>query len=140
MITAMVLSRRTGVSLHTIRHYTRIGLLKPSRHPRNNYKIYQPSDENRLRFICTAKEFGFSLKEIAQILDESQKGESSCPLVKEIILRHIESNSRKIKEMKRTQKQMEKAFGEWAEVKNGVPDGDAVRRLVESVAGADKSG
>lgn len=135
MVTAIILSRRSGVSLHTVRHYTNIGLLKPSRHPRNNYKIYQPSDEIRLRFICAAKDFGFSLAEITEILDGSQKGESSCPSVKEIILRHLETNQPKIIRMKRAQEQMEKAFGEWAEMKNSVPDGNAVRRLIESVAG-----
>ena len=51
MITAMVLAKRSEVSLHTVRHYTRIGLLKPARHPHNDYKIYQPSDEIRIRFI-----------------------------------------------------------------------------------------
>lgn len=140
MITAIVLARRSGVSLYAIRHYTRIGLLKPECHPHNNYKIYQPSDEIRLRFICAAKEFGFSLSETAEILNESKKGKSSCPLVKEIILRHIEANRRRIKQMKKTQKQMETALGEWDLMKNAVPDGGAVRRLIESVAEVTETG
>ncbi len=76
------------------------------------------------------------MAEIAQILDEPGNGESPFPLVKEIVSRHVEANRRKLKEMKRGQKQMEKAFGEWSEMKNGVPDGNAVRRLVETVAGS----
>lgn len=134
MITAMVLARRSDASLHTVRHYTRIGLLKPSRHPGNDYKIYQPSDEVRLRFICAVKDFGFTLAEIARILDEAQKGSRACPQVKEIVSRRLEENRRRLKEMKRAQKQMEKALGEWSLMKDAVPDGDALRRLVESVA------
>ncbi len=51
MITASVLAKKTDVPIHTVRHYTKIGLLKPSRDSRNNYKIYQPDDVILLRFI-----------------------------------------------------------------------------------------
>jgi DNA-binding transcriptional MerR regulator len=134
MITATVLARRSGVSLHTVRHYTRIGLLKPARDASNGYKIYQPSDEIRLRFICAVKDFGFTLAEIAQILEEAQKGNRTCPQVKEIVSRRVSENRRRLKEMKKAQKQMEKALDEWAKTKTGEPDGAAIRRLVESVA------
>ena len=134
MITAVILARRNGESLHTVRHYTRIGLLKPTRNPDNNYKIYDPSDEIRLRFICAVKEFGLSLNEIALILDESLTGKSPCPRVKEIISRHVEENRHRIKEMKQTQKHMEKALSEWSDPNVAGPDGDSVKRLVESLA------
>ena len=50
MMTATILAKQTDVSLYTVRHYTRIGLLKPSRNSNNNYKVYQPSDATRLHF------------------------------------------------------------------------------------------
>ena len=134
MITAMILAKRSDASLHTVRHYTRIGLLKPARHPNNDYKIYQPSDEIRLRFISAVKEFGFSLAEIARILDEAENGERPCPQVKEIVSRLVAENRRKISAMKKVHKKMEAALDEWAATGTGEPDGDAVRRLVESVA------
>lgn len=140
IITAMVLARKSNVSLHTVRHYTRLGLLRPARHTGNGYKIYQPSDELRLRFITAVKDFGFSLKEIAQILDFAEKGEVSCPQVKEIVSRRVSENRQRIKEMKRAQKQMEKAIGEWSSCEDVQPDGDALRRLVESVAKVADSG
>lgn len=140
IITAMVLARKSSVSLHTVRHYTRIGLLQPTRHTGNGYKIYQPSDESRLRFITAVKDFGFSLAEIAQILDAAEKGDASCPQVKEIISRRVSENRQRIKEMKRAQKQMEKAIGEWSSREDVQPDGNALRRLVESVAKAADSG
>lgn len=140
MITAMVLAKRSEVSLHTVRHYTRIGLLKPARHPHNDYKIYQPSDEIRLRFVCAVKELGFSLAEVARILDEAEKGERPCPQVKEIVSRRVAENRRKLAEMKKAQKKMEDALGEWSAMETGVPDGDSVRRLVESVTQSRDSG
>lgn len=134
MITATVLAKRSGVSLHTVRHYTRIGLLKPARHPHNDYKIYQPSDEIRLRFISAVKEFGFSLAEIAQILDEAENGERPCPQVKEIVSRLVAENRRKLTTIRKAHQKMEAALGEWSATGTGEPNGDSVRRLVESVA------
>ncbi len=133
MITANVLAKKSDVSLYTVRHYTRIGLLKPSRNLLNGYKVYQPSDATRLRFIQSAKNLGFSLSEIANILDKAKHGNSPCPLVREIIVRRIEENRRKIKEMQRLQRKMENAVKEWAKMQNSMPDGTSVCHLIESV-------
>ncbi|MGI9034483.1 MAG: MerR family DNA-binding protein [Pyrinomonadaceae bacterium] len=133
-MTPTVLAKRADVPLFTVRHYTRIGLLKPARDSRNGYKIYQLSDEIRLRFIVAAKELGFTLAEIAEILDQAKEGNSPCPMVREIVTRRIEENRRKIAEMKKLQKKMEKALISWASMKNAMPDGRSVCLLIESVA------
>jgi DNA-binding transcriptional MerR regulator len=134
MITANILAKKSNVSLFTVRHYTRIGLLKPSRNTSNGYKIYQPSDTTRLRLIVAAKALGFTLHEIAEILDEAVRGNSPCPLVREIIERRIEENRRKIEELKKLQKKMENALKDWKQMDNSMPNGDSVCHLIESVA------
>ncbi len=136
MMTATVLAKQADVSLFTVRHYTRIGLLKPARNTNNNYKVYQPSDAVRVRFIQAAKNLGFSLAEVAGILDEAKHRKSPCPMVREIIVRRIEENRRKIKEMQKLQKKMENALEDWKQMKNSMPTGDSVCHLIESV-GAD---
>lgn len=133
MMTATVLARQSNVSLYTVRHYTRIGLLKPSRNTQNNYKLYQPSDAVRVRFIKAAGNLGFSLSEIADILKEAKHGKSPCPMVREIIVRRIEENERKIKEMQKLQRKMENSLKDWSKMKNSMPNGDSVCRLIESV-------
>ncbi len=97
MMTANILAKQADVSLFTVRHYTRIGLLKPARNTQNNYKVYQPSDAVRVRFIQAAKNLGFSLAEVADVLDEAMHGKSPCPMVREIIVRRIEDNRRQNK-------------------------------------------
>ncbi len=134
MLTANVLAKETGVSLYTVRHYTRVGLLNPRRDARNNYKIYQPSDAARLRFIVAAKNLGFTLHEISQILGKAAHGKSPCPMVREIIVKHIEENKRKIRELQKLQKKMEHALGDWSELKDSMPNGTSVCHLIESVA------
>jgi MerR family transcriptional regulator, Zn(II)-responsive regulator of zntA len=133
MMTANVLARKSDVSLYTVRHYTRIGLLKPSRNWQNNYKLYQPSDEARVRFIQAAKNLGFSLAEVAEILGEAKHGNSPCPMVREIIVRRIEENRRKIKEMQKLQRKMESAMKDWERTNDSMPTGDSVCHLIESV-------
>jgi len=133
MMTANILAKKSDVSLYTVRHYTRIGLLKPVRNSNNNYKIYQPSDAVRVRFIKAAGNLGFSLTEIADVLDEAKHGKSPCPMVREIIVRRIEENRRKIKEMQKLQKKMENALEDWSRMKDSMPNGDSVCHLIESV-------
>lgn len=134
MVTASVLAKNTDVPLYTIRHYTRIGLLHPTRNTQNNYKIYQHSDAVRLRFIVAAKDLGFTLAEITQILEKAEHGKSPCPMVREIIVYRIEENKLKIKEMQKLQKKMEKALGDWNNLKDSMPNGTSVCHLIESVA------
>ncbi len=133
MMTATVLAKQSDVSLYTVRHYTRIGLLKPARNTQNNYKVYQPSDAVRVRFIQAAKNLGFSLAEIADILSEAKHGNSPCPMVRDIIVRRIDENRRKIKEMQKLQRKMENALKDWSKMKNSIPNGDSVCHLIESV-------
>lgn len=81
-----------GVSAETIRHYTEIGLLQPKRDPVNGYKLFSQSDVNRVMFIRRAKHLGYTLNEIRQIFEECRKGNSPCPLTREIIERRICEN------------------------------------------------
>ena len=134
MLTASVLAKTSDVPIYTVRHYTRIGLLQPKRNYGNNYQIYQPSDQARLNFIVTAKELGFTLNEIKNILDEAENGHSPCPMVREIIEKHLTENRQKIKKLEKLQTKMEAAKQQWSKMKNSTPDGHSVCRLIEFVA------
>ncbi len=134
MITTNVLAKKANVPIFTVRHYTRIGLLTPSRRKSNGYKIYKESDITLLKFIMNAKELGFTLKEIAQIIDKADTGKSTCPIVRELVVKRIEDNPKKIKKLQNLQKKMEAANIKWAKMKDSMPDGDSVCRLIESFA------
>ena len=138
MFTASVLAKKTNVPIYTVRHYTRIGLLHPSRQTSNGYKVYKSSDAVRLRFILAAKDLGFTLAEINQILGEAEHGDSPCPSVRKIIAHHIKENRRKIKELQTMQKKMENALKDWSQMKDSMPNGDSVCHLIETVAEIEK--
>lgn len=138
MMTASELARRTKLPVFTVRHYTRIGLLKPSRDLRNGYKIYRPSDAERLKFITASKRLGFTLGEIEEILGHAAHDESPCPMVRDIVERRIEENAMKIRELQAMQVRLERAAKKWKSMKNSEPDGHSVCRLIESFSDDEK--
>ena len=139
MMTASVLAKRAEVPLFTVRYYTSIGLLKPSRDMRNGYKVYKSSDRDRLKFISAAKELGFTLAEIEEILGHAVHGDSPCPMVRDVVEKRIEENKEKIRELKRLQKRLEAAAEMWKKMKNSEPDGHSVCRLIESFSESNDS-
>ncbi len=133
-ITAQTLADRSGVSPEIVRYYTRRGLLEPVRHPRNNYRLYRESDVVRIRFIRRAKNLGYTLNEIGKIFEQSNRGDSPCPLAREIIERRVADNRKKLDEMLQLQTRIEAASALWATLPDKVPDGHTICYLIESTA------
>jgi DNA-binding transcriptional MerR regulator len=63
------LSKATGVSVRTLHHYDQIGLLSPSGRTDAGYRLYASGDIARLQRIRSLRDLGFSLGEIAALLD-----------------------------------------------------------------------
>lgn len=63
------LSKLTQVSVQTLHHYDRIGLLKPSIRQPNGYRTYSEKDLLKLQQIIALKFFGFELSQIKMLLD-----------------------------------------------------------------------
>ena len=120
-----------------IRYYARIGLLHPTYPSRNGYKMFTDSDATRVRFVRQAQSLGYTLKEIAQISEESLRGKSPCPMVREIIKRRIKENQDKLDALVQLQARMEQALAQWSKMCDGVPDRTTVCHLIESVAQKD---
>jgi MerR family transcriptional regulator, thiopeptide resistance regulator len=59
-----------GVSVRTLHHYDRIGLLTPSDRTSAGYRLYTPQDLERLQQVLLFKELGFGLDDIRRIMNE----------------------------------------------------------------------
>lgn len=68
---AQQFATRAGVTVRTLHHYDRLGLLKPSTYTAAGYRLYRESDLARLQQIVTLKFIGFSLHEIKTLLGQS---------------------------------------------------------------------
>lgn len=62
------LSQLTHISVQTLHHYDRIGLLKPSLRLANGYRVYSEKDLSKLQQIISLKFFGFELSQINELL------------------------------------------------------------------------
>lgn len=63
------LAKRTGVSIQSIRYYERAKLLSPTAHSRGGHRLFDRNAEAVLRFIRSCREIGFSMAEIAGLLE-----------------------------------------------------------------------
>lgn len=75
------LGRRMGMNPKTIRYYEEAGLVPPPARTASGYRIYSETDAGRLAFIRAAKDFGFTLGEIREILAVRDRNEAPCPYV-----------------------------------------------------------
>jgi len=90
------LAKQAKIGLETIRFYDREGLLeKPPRRP-SGYRAYPPEVVQRVLFIRLAKNLGFSLKEIAELLALRVDPVESCVHVKSIAEDKISDIERRI--------------------------------------------
>ena len=133
VMTVNQVAKAARVETHVVRYYSRIGLLKPKRHPENSYKLFGETDLKYLRFIRKAQELGYTLSEIREILQHTADGESPCPTVRETLQRRIEDNRRKVDELLQLQQRMEQALVQWDDMPDGVPDGHTICVLIESM-------
>jgi MerR family transcriptional regulator, thiopeptide resistance regulator len=60
-----------GVTVRTLHHYDRIGLLSPSGRTSAGYRQYSPADLDRLHQVLLYRELGFSLEDVAALLDDA---------------------------------------------------------------------
>ncbi len=94
------LAREAGVGVETIRFYEREGLLKaPPRDPLSGYRKYEVAEIRRLAFIGRAKDLGFTLREIRDLLDLRASGEVSCAAMQGRAQARLEGVRRKIRDL-----------------------------------------
>lgn len=132
LLTVNQVARQTGVPAHTVRYYTRIGLLRPSRRRDNGYKQFTAHEVRRLTFIRRAQKLGFTLSEIEEIVTLASRGEAPCPRVRQIVAERLVQTRRELAEMAALVRRMEGALNQWGAMNDGVPDGHAVCTLIES--------
>lgn len=93
------LAKKTGTKVETIRFYEKTGLLPVPGRTEGNYRAYETSHLMRLSFIRRARDLGFSLAQIRELLSLSDKRQQSCAAVDAIAKAHRSEVEGKIRDL-----------------------------------------
>jgi len=92
-------AQRSGVSAKMVRHYESLGLLPRVTRTDAGYRQYGDKEVHTLRFIRRARDLGFSIAEIAELLKLWQNQRRSSASVKRIAQEHLAALEAKMAEM-----------------------------------------
>lgn len=93
------LARRAGVAIDTIRYYEREGLLPSPRRRASGYREYGESEVRRVRFIRRAKDLGFSLDEIRELLELETDRSNGVEAVKQRAMQRLQDIDRRLAQL-----------------------------------------
>lgn len=100
-LTIGTVAREAGVGVETVRFYEREGLIAEPPRRLSGYRQYDPEVVRRIRFIRHAKELGFSLRQIKELLELQANPDTSCADVKQRAEAKMAEIERKIRDLRR---------------------------------------
>jgi len=107
------LSQRTGCNIETIRYYERIGLLPKAARTDGRFRRYGVEDVTRLRFIRRARQLGFALDDVRQLLRlAAAEGEDACVETRRLATAHVAEIRAKIADLRAMQRVLSDAIRE----------------------------
>ena len=105
------LAMQVGVSIDTVRYYERHGLLPQPQRRASGYRHYGKQDIARLRFIRRAKDLGFSLHEIQELLHLSESSNADRAEVRSLAKRRLDDIEHKLRELEAMRATLTKLVG-----------------------------
>ncbi|XBQ17357.1 MAG: helix-turn-helix domain-containing protein [Oceanicaulis sp.] len=123
------ISRLTGVKVTTIRYYEQNGLMAEPERAASGHRRYDEMALERLGFIRQARELGFDLSSIRELLDLAADPDRPCVAVDTIAQRHMDAIACKIARLTALKGELERVLHACASERVG----DC--RVLESIAG-----
>ena len=97
-------SKLSGIPSKTIRYYESIGLLAEPARTDSGYRDYSTPEIETMRFIQRARNLGFPIKDVCELLDLWNDTHRTSAQVKSLTQRHIDEIESKIKELESMRK------------------------------------
>jgi len=94
----------SGISAKMVRHYESLGLLPPVARTDSGYRQYSEAEVHTLRFIKRARDLGFSMTEIAELVALWQNRRRTSASVKRIAQKHVDELAARIEAMQAMQR------------------------------------
>ncbi|MEC7764131.1 MAG: helix-turn-helix domain-containing protein [Pseudomonadota bacterium] len=112
MLAIGTLAKRTGTKVQTIRYYEQIGLLPEPGRTEGGQRRYGDADLDRLAFIRHARQLGFTLEAIRELLDLSDNPSRSCAEVDVIAHRQLKEVEARIARLEALRKELKRMLRE----------------------------
>jgi DNA-binding transcriptional MerR regulator len=93
------LARATDTKVETVRYYERIGLLAAPGRTQGNYRAYGSDALSRLSFIRRARDLGFSIEQVRDLLDLAGQAQGDCGSVDVMATEHLAEIDRKLADL-----------------------------------------
>ena len=106
------LAEVASTKVQTIRYYEEIGLITPSARSEGGHRLYEPEDVKRLKFIRHARELGFNIEEIRELLHLSDTPDTSCAAVDAIARSHLEQVELRLKKLQALRRELKRMVDE----------------------------
>ncbi|WP_281969001.1 MerR family transcriptional regulator [Roseovarius nanhaiticus] len=100
MLTIGNLAKKTGTKVQTIRYYEQIGLMPEPGRTEGGQRRYHEAELDRLSFVRHARQLGFSLDAIRELLDLSDHPQKSCEEADAIARRQLKQVERRVARLK----------------------------------------
>lgn len=107
------IAKGLGISPKTVRWYEAQGLLDEPARTESGYRAYSAEDIERLKFIRKAFAFGFSSKEIKDILELRAHGSAPCELVIELITGKIRDVQQQVRDLQQLERELTELRRQW---------------------------
>ncbi len=101
-------AKRAGVGVETVRFYERQGLIKQPSAPRTGFRQYSDDIVDRVRFIRHAKDLGFTLAEIGELLSLRADPRINCETVRYKAEEKVADVDAKMRALRKIKTQLQK--------------------------------
>lgn len=105
------LATATATNVETVRYYEKIGLLAPPARTAANYRAYGDEHLARLSFIRRARDLGFTLDAVRELLTLSDDKSRSCEAVDVIARGHLTEIDRKVADLSALRGELDRLIG-----------------------------
>ena len=105
-------ARRSGASAKMIRWYEARGLLPPAERSEAGYRHYTEADVHTLRFVRRARDLGFSIEQVRELLGLADDRDRSCEAVDAIAHEHLRQVERKIADLVALRRELDGLIGQ----------------------------
>lgn len=107
LLTIGKVANQTGVTVEAVRFYEKQGLIAEPQRTESGYRQYPPDTIKRVHFIQHAKEAGFTLKDIGELLKLRREPGTTCADIKLRTLEKINEVDQKIKDLQKIKESLE---------------------------------